>query len=237
MLPIGGMRAGCWINMIMACGLALLPEASAGCTCSFPIRSTIVMAPKREERAWSIYVTTAPLMPVKHWYINLGAPGDRKDAEGRVWFGYPRLNVGYGVKFDLHETLAPGGAFFSHSPEGQPPAGTELPWVYASGVEGLTRCEIALREADDEPATYRVTLGFCEPLHEKAGKRRFDIKLQGKVVAKDFDIAAEAGGRQRVVERTFEGIAVRDRLTIELVPHGAAPDELPLLNAIEIVRE
>ena len=80
-------------------------------------------------------------------------------------------------------------------------------------------------------------MGFCEPLHEKAGKRRFDIKLQGKVVAKDFDIAAEAGGRQRVVERTFEGIAVRDRLTIELVPHGAAPDELPLLNAIEIVRE
>ncbi|MBE9510367.1 MAG: PQQ-binding-like beta-propeller repeat protein, partial [Bacteroidetes bacterium] len=36
----GGIRPGCWINMIPANGLLLYPEASSGCTCSYPIKST-----------------------------------------------------------------------------------------------------------------------------------------------------------------------------------------------------
>ena len=38
----GGYRPGCAISVIPACGLLLSPEASAGCTCSYPIRCTWV---------------------------------------------------------------------------------------------------------------------------------------------------------------------------------------------------
>lgn len=34
-------RPGCWINMIPAGGLLLIPEASAGCTCDFPIQTSM----------------------------------------------------------------------------------------------------------------------------------------------------------------------------------------------------
>ena len=36
-------RPGCWINMIPAGGLLLIPEASSGCTCDFPIQSSITL--------------------------------------------------------------------------------------------------------------------------------------------------------------------------------------------------
>lgn len=46
--PVGGVgRPGCWINMIPAGGLLLIPEASSGCTCNYPIQSSMAFAPRR----------------------------------------------------------------------------------------------------------------------------------------------------------------------------------------------
>ena len=39
-------RPGCWINMIPASGMLLIPEASSGCTCNFPIQSSMAFAPE-----------------------------------------------------------------------------------------------------------------------------------------------------------------------------------------------
>jgi outer membrane protein assembly factor BamB len=40
-------RPGCWINMVPACGLLLIPEASSGCTCSYPIQASLAYRPVR----------------------------------------------------------------------------------------------------------------------------------------------------------------------------------------------
>jgi len=39
----GGVRPGCWINALPAGGLVLLPDASAGCTCSYQNRSWVAL--------------------------------------------------------------------------------------------------------------------------------------------------------------------------------------------------
>jgi outer membrane protein assembly factor BamB len=39
-------RPGCWINIIPASGMLLIPEASSGCTCNFAIQSSLGFAPK-----------------------------------------------------------------------------------------------------------------------------------------------------------------------------------------------
>ncbi|MDT8300478.1 MAG: PQQ-binding-like beta-propeller repeat protein [Sedimentisphaerales bacterium] len=39
-------RPGCWINIIPAGGLVLIPESSSGCTCSFPIQTSMAFVPK-----------------------------------------------------------------------------------------------------------------------------------------------------------------------------------------------
>ncbi|HUT32488.1 MAG TPA: PQQ-binding-like beta-propeller repeat protein [Planctomycetota bacterium] len=38
-------RPGCWINIIPAGGLVLVPEASSGCTCPFPVQTSFAFAP------------------------------------------------------------------------------------------------------------------------------------------------------------------------------------------------
>ncbi|MBI1390987.1 MAG: PQQ-binding-like beta-propeller repeat protein [bacterium] len=40
-------RTGCWINMIAAGGVLLVPEASSGCTCNYAIQASMAFAPAR----------------------------------------------------------------------------------------------------------------------------------------------------------------------------------------------
>ena len=39
-------RPGCWINSIPAGGLLLIPEASSGCTCNFPLQTSMAFIPE-----------------------------------------------------------------------------------------------------------------------------------------------------------------------------------------------
>lgn len=38
-------RPGCWINILPAGGLLMIPEASSGCTCNYPIQTSITFLP------------------------------------------------------------------------------------------------------------------------------------------------------------------------------------------------
>ena len=42
----GGVRPGCWINAIPAGGLVLVPDASAGCVCSYLNQSWFALQPE-----------------------------------------------------------------------------------------------------------------------------------------------------------------------------------------------
>ena len=65
--------------------------------------------------------------------------------------------------------------------------------------------------------TYRVTLKFCEPFYNEAGKRVFGVKLEGKRVIKRLDAFAEVG-KDRALDKTFDGVKVTDGwLDIEFV--------------------
>ncbi len=54
----------------------------------------------------------------------------------------------------------------------------------------------------DETAYYRVELYFAELVHTRAGKRAFDVRINGKLVMDNFDVYAAAGAG-RVVVRAF----------------------------------
>ena len=42
----GGLRPGCWINALPTGGLVLIPDASAGCSCSYQNRSWMALEGK-----------------------------------------------------------------------------------------------------------------------------------------------------------------------------------------------
>ena len=135
-------------------------------------------------------------------------------------------------------SLFPGGSYFRHDPARLAIEGTDKPWVFHSGVRGLRQCTLPLAEPSDPAARYTVRLAFAELDNEAPGQRVFDIKLQGKVVAEGFDVFKEAGGRNRPIVKEFKGIDAAEELTVEFVPRAAspAPDQLPILQGIEVER-
>jgi len=246
----GGIRPGCWLNMISANGLMLMPEASSGCTCSFPLRCSLALAPKPKKVTdnWTVFVTHGDMTPARHFAVNFGAPGDMKDAQGTLWFGYPRpktvSNIGYGsyeVKFSLKEELIDGMGSFCKDFDGVQIEGSDKPWLFTCGYQGLRRCEVPLIDPtkNQKPASYTVRLGFNAMPGDKPGRRVFDIVLQGKTVLKEFDILRSAGKTNKALIREFENIPVENSLILELVPEAKNPqlDQAPIISFIEVIRE
>jgi len=238
-LHFGSQRPGCWINFIPANGLVLIPEASSGCVCPYPIQCTVVLHPRKMNRAWGAFSAPGPLTPVKHLAVNLGAPGDRKDDEGTFWLSYPRPARGRLVlELPIEVQMTDGGGYYRRNPDVTSIAGTRTPWIFTSGCSGLVSCAIPLVGDGEAPAAYTVRLLFCEPTHGSPGRRVFDVKLQGRVVLKDFDVVKESGACNKALVKEFTGVQVNDRLKIELVSKVAEPsvEQAPILNGIEILR-
>ena len=245
----GAYRPGCAISVIPAGGLLLSQEAAAGCTCSYPIRCSMAMIRKpNRAQPWTVYVTPGELKPVRHFAVNFGAPADRKDDDGTVWFAYPNPKTSsythfpnYGVKFDLNVDQVAGTGYFSRDFKGLYIGDTDKPWLFTSGCQGLLRCEIPLTDdaAGQGSAVYTVRLGFCALPEDRPGRRVFDIKLQGKVVAENFDIVEAAGEANSAVVKECKGIRAEETLVLELVPKSSDPEvhEAPIINFIEVIRE
>ena len=227
-----GHRLGCWINTIPANGLVMIPEASAGCVCLFSIASTIVFEPREDRMNWGVYGGdgTTPL-PVQHLALNLGAPGDRRDAHGKLWLGYPRPASRAGIDLPLdfkpQYTTKSGGAYASNA-ESFTINGHDTPWIFASGLRDLRKLEIPVQAQNASPSTYTVKLMFAAVPGEALGKRVFDVKLGDKVVLKAFDPATRKGAAVEV----FEKVPASEILAVELIPVKGEP----ILNGIEILK-
>ena len=220
----GGMRPGCWNSMIPANGLLSMQEASSGCTCSYSLRTTVVLKhkPQKGDAEWAVFISQAASKPVSHLAVNFGAPGDMRGKDGTVWFGYPRpkTTVGqgafrnYGIKFDLAEAGMP--EVIQRDWRGREFGGTDKPWLFTSGMKGATKFSVPLLEKGNK-GKYTVRLGFTPLIGDKPGSRVFGIKLQGKTVLSNLDVAKASGGYGKVVVREFKEVEVVGNLLVELV--------------------
>jgi len=234
----GGHRLGCWINAIATQGLVMIPEASAGCVCQFSISSTIVLEPRAPRRPWTIYSAVGDLTPVEHLALNLGAPGDRKDAQGRVWFAYPRpapyKETSLEVKLDLKPEFADGGEFTSVGEGEADLVVSETPWVYQSWANNLRKLTIPVLGAKDVAADYKVRLHFAD-LRGSDAETTLTARLTGDGEPKDVEVnlapVSSVQSAPTVVEVT--DIHVASTLTIEYVGHTG----VPLVSAVEVIRE
>ena len=242
----GGMRPGCWNSMIPANGVLSMQESSAGCTCNYSLRTTVVLKnkPQKGHAEWAVFISQAATKPVKHLAINFGAPGDMRAKDGTVWFSYPRPNTkegrnafaNYGIKFNLNEKGEP--EVVQRDWVGKKFAGTNKPWLYTSGLKGLTKIKVPLLEKGQK-GKYTVNLGFAKLPEDIEGSRIFDIKIQGETVHESLDIAKVAGDFEKVVIHKFNGVDVLENLEIELVPKNIDDAKLAstVIQTLEITRE
>ncbi|MBL4884151.1 MAG: PQQ-binding-like beta-propeller repeat protein [Planctomycetaceae bacterium] len=239
-----GHRTGCWINAIVANGLVMIPESSAGCVCLFSISSTIVLEPREPRNDWSIISSVGKVSPVKNMALNLGAPGDRRSASGTVWLSYPRPRPSRATSLDLPLDIKPkfesSDKYNSVNTRANSIKETETGWLYTSQAIGLSRCELPLIGKDEQAGVYNVRLHFAE-LDEnvkEAGQRLFDVSIQGKTVLSAVDVYAESGGLRTALVKELSGVVVTDNLVIELTSQSQSDKKSlpPILNAVEVIR-
>ena len=76
-------------------------------------------------------------------------------------------------------------------------------------------------------------------LPETRRQRVFDIKLQDKIVLRNFDITRDAGQPGKAVVKEFSAIPVVDNLKLELVPQNdnLRNQHAPVISFLEIIDE
>ena len=256
-------RAGCWINMIPACGLVLVPEGSSSCPCAYNYKTSLALMPAGRHNHWGLYTASRDFGRgrIKHLRLNFGAPGDKADADGDVWFAFPRPSTrgplgagGMGhVPFvdlpveapDLEKKVTAEW----RNPDWTPVTGTDRPWLMTSVLSGPLELKIPMGPPGVAAQPYRVTLYFYN-LDGRFHSSRFDVELDGAATGAQGAAAGETGrapsktravisvqlpsGRSAAQNRPVIKqltLDIADELTVKLNPTGGVP---PVISGMEI---
>jgi outer membrane protein assembly factor BamB len=233
-------RSSCWINMIPAGGLVVIPEGGSSCQCAYNYKTS--MALMSDERHYDYGIGGTGLAGPPALRLNFGAPGDRPDPAGQMWFAYPRPvahgrclgSQPYGPKvadprLPIRERSANQGVTaYGRNPDWVKIEGTDRPWLYACGLRGPLRISIDPTKAVPGTKTYRVTLFFCE-LDKTAPARPCAIKLQGETIGSLRDILGRTGNPRQAREQSFT-VAADGDIEFELTP--TAPGAPPIVSGL-----
>lgn len=140
----GGVRVGCSINVVAANGLAIVPETSSGCPCSYNFQTSLALVPSAAgtRGSWFVFAGQESHQPLTRASLNLGAPGDRLDSNGVRWLGMPRPILRGAVPVQL-KVSSETAEFYRH-PRQDELAGLDKPWLYGSGVRNPGRITVDL---------------------------------------------------------------------------------------------
>jgi len=221
----GGFKSGCTESLVAADGVLNAPDYTRTCICAYQNQLSLALVHMPENEAWTFNELDMDNASIESIGLNLGAPGDRISENDTWWFEYPVVG---GPSPAIHAEITGEAEYFTHHSsrfEG------EIPWVSASGCEGLS--SLALNNAT---GNYTVRLYFAEPDDVAAGERVFDVALQGEVILSDFDVVSEAGGARKTVVKCFEGVVANSDGQL-VVTFNATGDAKPIISGIEVVQE
>src|SRR5206468_3459129 len=109
-------------------------------------------------------------------------------------------------------------------------------WIASSGLKGVNEITVSLTNAKT-PRPYTVRLYFAEPDKLPAGKRVFNVNLQGRAVLTDFDIAKEAGGPGRTLVKEFKNVVVQQELQVQLTPSDRSAVDAAVICGLEVIAD
>ena len=224
---LGGFKSGCTSNLVPADGVLNAPDYTRTCTCSYQNQTSVAFVHDPTVETWSFSHLTWDGERVTRVGINFGAPGDRMSESGTLWLDYPSVG---GPSPDIPvEVQGDTPAYFRRHASSI--RGSKLPWVAASGLEGSTEIAISVAKNKDTTQRYTVRLYFAEKAGVGHDQRVFSVKIQGREVIRDLDVAKASGGTTQAIVREFKNIQIGDILTVSLTPKTGTP----LICGIELV--
>jgi outer membrane protein assembly factor BamB len=228
----GGFKSGCTSNLIAANGVLNAPDYTRTCQCGYQNQTSLALVHMPGVEYWTTSDFSWEGSSVKKVGLNLNAPGDRMAEDGILWLDCPSIG---GPSPDIPVKIIADQPTYIRRHSSFLPNCKILPWVCASAIDGLQSLEITLSKKAMPAATYLIRLYFMELESIAEGERIVNVEVQGKQVLKNFDIIKEAGGIERDIVKTIEGIRVKDKLIIRFIPSKSAPNSKAILSGIEII--
>jgi outer membrane protein assembly factor BamB len=226
---LGGFKAGCSANLVVADGVLNSPDYTRTCSCPYQNQTSLAFI----NMPWMNYWTNSNYIwngkQIKNIGLNFNAPGDRTSPENVLWIDFPNVGgaePGFSIKMDTVD-------FFRIRKDPVSVAAEAAPWVTSSAIGGVRSLEISLSKEIVPETTYRVKLYFSELENKKAGERVFDVEIQGSKVLDNFDIMSEVGKTDREVIKSFAGVKAGNILRIKMNPEKGNT----ILSGIELIEE
>lgn len=146
---LGGFKSGCTSNLVVAGGVLNAPDYTRTCSCAYQNQTSLALVHMPEVELWSVHDGAAENTigeRVESVGINLGAPGDRRDTDGRLWLEFPAIA---GPSPPIEVEFNKEAKFFQNHSSTM--ADTEWPWILASGVKNVSdiRVSLNLKEKSD----------------------------------------------------------------------------------------
>jgi outer membrane protein assembly factor BamB len=136
----GGFKSGCTSSLIVADGVLNAPDYTRTCTCAYQNQTSLAMISMPENEIWTYSLFAQPeegVPEIRRLGVNLGAPGDRLADDGTLWVNFPAdEGRSPNVIVEANEEV---NWYRSHSSR---MLGGDLPWVAASGGEGIRRLTV-----------------------------------------------------------------------------------------------
>jgi hypothetical protein len=227
---LGGFKAGCSANLIVANGVLNSPDYTRTCQCAYQNQTSLALI----NMPWMTYWTNSNYMwsgkQIKQLGLNLNAPGDRTSDRNTLWLEFPYV-AGVSPEIPVNiDTID----YYEIRKDPISVDSENTPWISASSIGGIRSLEITLSEEPTvREASYSVNLYFSEPEKTLKGERIFDVTIQDRKVLENFDIIGETGKENKELVKTFSGIRAGRTLTLELVPKQGNT----ILSGIELIQE
>ncbi len=157
---LGGFKSGCTSNLVVANGVLNAPDYTRTCSCAYQNQTSLALVHMPELELWTID-NAAMLDPegdrVNRMGINFGAPGDRRDQNGLLWLEYP---------FVGGDSPDPGiqvlGSFSTWQDHPTSVPDSELPWVMASGLEGMDGLRVGLKGQNKDKLSTGISVSHSD---------------------------------------------------------------------------
>ncbi len=185
---LGGFKSGCTSNLVVANGVLNAPDYTRTCSCAYQNQTSLALVHMPKMEMWTVNIAAAHAdvnssdNPVNRVGINFGAPGDRRDPNGLLWLEHPAV-AGESPPLAINVS-ADGNYFHRH---GSTMDGHELPWVLASGVEGVSEVTIGLKQAKGSQLVAGISIDHASDDAEENEKGTVDLK------SSDLELVEEAG--------------------------------------------
>lgn len=133
---LGGFKSGCTSNLVVANGVLNAPDYTRTCSCAYQNQTSLALVHMPNMEMWSVNADVSvetDQRDIVSLGVNFGAPGDRRDANGLLWLEHPTV-AGDSAAVDI-QINGDATYFQNHSSR---VLDSELPWVAASGIDGIT---------------------------------------------------------------------------------------------------